>query len=204
VSDAGDSNFFAVAARQRAHRLFTDDPIDDATIERLLDAAVRAPSAENRQPWEFVVVRDDTARARIAELMARAWDGGGREYSEQRLSASVLADVDAAMHGGFARTPVFIVVCADVTRGHENTIDSSVFPAVQNLLLGATALGLGSALTTIATVFGRELRELLALPENVRPRAVVPIGHPAKQLGSSKREPASTHTHRDTYGTPWS
>jgi nitroreductase len=136
--------------------------------------------------------------------MARAWDGGGRQYSEDRLSASVLADVDAAMHGGFARTPVFIVVCADLDRGHENTIGSSIFPAVQNLLLAATALGLGSALTTIATVFSGELRKLLGLPQNVQPVAVIPIGHPAKQLGPGRRDPATDHMHRNNYGTPWS
>ncbi|HEY1738559.1 MAG TPA: nitroreductase family protein [Acidimicrobiia bacterium] len=198
------SDFFDVAARQRAHRAFTDEPVADATIVQLLDAAVRAPSAENRQPWEFVVVRDADVRARIADLMARAWDGGGREYSQDRLSKTVLADVEVAMHGGFAVAPVFIVVCGDVHRSHENAMQSSVFPAVQNLLLGATALGLGSALTTIATVFGKELRTLLALPKHVRPLAVVPLGHPAKQLGPSKREPATTHMHRDHYGTPWS
>jgi nitroreductase len=198
------ADFFDVVARQRAYRAFTDAPVDDATIEKLLDAAVRAPNAENRQPWEFVVVRDAALRTAIGELMAKAWDGGGRSYSEGRLTTAMLNDVDAAMHGGVARAPVIVVVCADLDRGHENAVPASIFPAIQNLLLGATALGLGSALTTIATVFRSELQALLALPANVRPLAVVPLGHPAKQLGPSKREPASTHTHRDHYGTPWS
>jgi nitroreductase len=196
-------DFFEVAARQRAYRHYTDEPVDDATVERLIEAAVRAPNAENRQPWEFVVVRDAAARAQIAELMTKAWEGGGRKYSEARLSETVLADVDAAMRGGFGRAPVFIVVCADLDRVHEQALGSSIFPAVQNLLLAATALGLGSALTTIATVFARELAALLALPDRVRAVAVVPIGHPAKTLGPSNREPAPTHMHRDRYGTGW-
>jgi len=197
------ADFFDVAARQRAHRAFTDEPVDDATLERLLDTAVSAPSAENRQPWEFIVVRDADTRTAIGDLMARAWDGGGREHSQHRLSPALLADVDLAMHGGVAAAPVVIVVCADVERGDERTLGSSIFPAVQNLLLGATALGLGTALTTIATVFGRELATLLELPDHVRPVAVVPLGHPARQLGPSKREPAASHTHRDRYGVTW-
>ncbi len=196
-------DFFDLAARQRAHRAFTNDPVDDATIERLLDAAVRAPSAENMQPWEFIVVRAAAARARIGTLMVQAWEGGGRHFSEGRLPPGMLADVDAGIRGGVAGAPVVIVVCADLERGHEATIGSSIFPAVQNLLLAATALGLGSALTTIATSFAHELRALLELPERVRPAAVVPIGHPARALGPSRRNPATTHMHRDHYNNPW-
>jgi nitroreductase len=198
-----DTEFFAVAARQRAHRAFTDEPVDDATVERLLDAAVRAPSAENRQPWEFVIVRDAGVRGAIGALIERAWAAGGRQHSEGRLDPKLLADVDASMRGSVAAAPVLIVVCADLERGDERTIGSSIFPAVQNLLLAATALGLGSALTTIATVYARELAETLALAHTVRPVAVVPLGHPARQLGPSRREPARDHTHRDRYGNPW-
>lgn len=197
------TDFFEVAGRQRAHRRFTDAPVDDATIERLLDAAVRAPSAENRQPWEFVVVRDTATRAALGDLMVRAWEGGGKAWSQSRLSPGMLADVDAGMHGGVAGAPVVLVVCVDLERGMEVTIGSSIFPAVQNILLGATALGLGSALTTIATGFDAELRALLALPDHVRPVALVPLGHPARALGPSRRDPVATHTHRERFGEPW-
>lgn len=198
-----NDDFFDVVRRQRAHRQFGDAAVEDATVERLLDAAVRAPSAENRQPWEFVVVRHAAARRGLADLMARAWDGGGRRASQGRLSPGVFADVDAGMHGGFASAPVMIVVCADLGRGTEPTIGSSIFPAVQNLLLAATALGLASALTTIATVRDAELRALLVLPEQVRAVALVPIGYPARPLGPSQREPATAHAHRERFGQPW-
>jgi nitroreductase len=197
------TDFFDVVARQRAHRRFTDEPVDDATVERMLEAAVRAPNAENRQPWVFLVVREPALRGALGDLMARAWDGGGKQWSESRISARFLADVESGMHGGFAGAPVMIVVGADLTRTAEPTVASSVFPAIQNLLLAAGALGLGSALTTIATGFAAELRELLSLPETVRVVAIVPIGHPAKQLGPSKRDPAREHAHRDRYGAPW-
>ena len=97
-----------------------------------------------------------------------------------------------------------IVVCADTERGLPQTVPSSIFPAVQNLLLAATALGLGTALTTITVGFRDELRALLELPEHVVPVAVVPLGHPARQLGPPRREPFASHTYRDHYGAPWS
>jgi nitroreductase len=98
---------------------------------------------------------------------------------------------------------VNLVVCADVQRGLEATIPSSIFPAVQNLLLAATALGLGSALTTITTGFRSEMQALLGLPESVWPIALVPIGHPVRPLGPPQREPFIEHTHRERYGQTW-
>ena len=144
----------------------------DADVARLLEAATYAPSAENRQPWEFIVVRD---RALIASHR-RARPGGhgttvGRAFSRARSTPKLLADVERGATGGIAAAPVHIVVCADTERGLEQTVPSSIFPAVQNLLLAATALGLGSALTTIALDYRAELTSLLALPDTVVPVA---------------------------------
>ena len=196
-------DFFSVAHRQRAHRAFSDETVTDEEIERLLDAAVQAPSAENKQPWEFVVVRDARLRDGIGTLMLRAWELGGAEDARARLDAQTFAKVEAGMRGGVTAAPVVIVVCADVERGRKETVGSSVFPAVQNLLLAATALGLGSALTTIATYFRTEMASLLGLPEHVWAVAVVPIGRPARSLGPPRRDPVATHTHRDRFGKAW-
>jgi nitroreductase len=196
-------DFFAVVRTQRAHRAFTADPLPDDLVERVLEAATYAPSAENTQPWVFVVVRDDAARGRIGELNRQAWEGGGRDFSRPRLSPEVFAKVEAGATGGIADAPVLVVVCGDASRCVEAVLESSVWPAVQNLLLAAHALGLGSALTTITTVFGDELRSLLALPEHVRPLGVVPLGRPAKQLGPPRRAPVAEKTFRGRYGEPW-
>jgi nitroreductase len=201
--NADDADFFAVVHRQRACRAFSAEPVDDAFVARVLDAATFAPSAENRQPWEFVVVRDAQARAALGELTARAWEAGGREFARARLDDKLMADVDAGATGGLAAAPVMIVVCADTERGLVATVPSSIFPAVQNLLLAATALGLGSALTTITTAFAPELRVLLGLPEHLVPVAIVPLGWPARALGPPRRDPFAPHTHRERYGTGW-
>jgi nitroreductase len=203
VNDAAVGDLFAVVARQRACRIFADDPVDDAIVGRVLEAATYAPSAENRQPWEFVVVRDAQRRAQIGELIRRAWDHGGRSFAEERLAPGLLADVDRGARGGIAAAPVHVVACVDLERALEQTVASSMFPAIQNLLLAATALGLGSALTTIATVFADELRALLVLPAHVRPVAVVPLGWPARPLGPPRRDPFGDHTHRERFGAPW-
>jgi nitroreductase len=197
------ADFVGVVSRQRAHRSFTAEAVDDELVARVLTAATFAPSAENKQPWEFVVVRDDATRAAIGDLSRRAWEAHGRSFSESRLTPQMLAEVDRGATGGVAHAPVNIVVCADVQRGLEITIPSSIFPAVQNLLLAATALGLGSALTTITSGFRAEMQSILELPDHVWPVALVPLGHPAKPLGPPRRAPFTEHTHRDGYGRPW-
>ena len=195
--------FFDVVLRQRACRAFTDQPVDDGLIERCLEAATHAPSAENRQPWVFVVVRDESLRSAIGDLTRRAWRGGGRAHSEGRLSTALLADVDAGAEGGVARAPVIVVAGGDTELGLESTFPSSVFPAVQNLLLAAGALGLGSAMTTLATSFAEELRGVLDLPATVRPLAVIPLGWPARPLGLPRRVPVGERAYRDRFGQPW-
>jgi len=197
------NDLFDVFTRQRACRSFATTDVTDDEIARVLAAATFAPSAENRQPWEFVVVRDEARRAAIGELTRRAWETTGRAFSEGRLPPALLADVDRGASGGIAAAPVNVVVCADVARSLEQTVASSIFPAVQNLLLAATALGLGSALTTITTGHRHELQEILGLPDHVKPVAVVPLGHPARRLGPPRREPFAAHTHRERYRSPW-
>lgn len=196
-------DLFAVVSRQRACRAFSTDAVDDDTIARILTAATFAPSAENKQPWEFVVVRADATRAAIGDLSRRAWEARGRAFSETRLTPKMLAEVDQGATGGVAHAPVNIVVCADVQRGLEATIPSSIFPAVQNLLLAATAVGLGSALTTITTGFRAEMQAILGLSDHVWPIALVPIGYPAKPLAPPRRAPFTDRTHRERYNTPW-
>ena len=198
-----DADLFAVITRQRACRAFSAEPVTDDDITRILDAATHAPSAENRQPWEFVIVRDPAVRAAIGDLTRRAWEAHGRAFSETRLSPGLLAEVSRGATGGIAAAPVQVVVCADLERGLAATVASSIFPAVQNVLLAATALGLGSALTTLTTGYADELRALVGLPPTVVPVAVVPLGWPARPLGPPRREPFAEHTHRERYGESW-
>ncbi|MGO9457522.1 MAG: nitroreductase family protein [Acidimicrobiales bacterium] len=192
--------FFDVVLSQRACRHFSDRPVDDDLVARCLVAATHAPSAENLQPWVFVVVREQRTRAAVGDLMRELWRDAGRPHSEGRLSPALLDDVERGAEGGVAAAPVLVVVCGDASIGLEATLASSVFPAVQNLLLAANALGLGSAMTTLATLAGDRLSALLELPISVRPMAVTPLGWPARPLGPPRRLPLATRAHLDTYG----
>ncbi len=195
--------FFDVVHTQRAARSFLTDPIDDETVEKILTAATHAPSAENSQPFVFVVVRDPAVRSRIGELTARAWQGGARAAEEGRLSPTFLRDVERGAMGGVAAAPVLIVVCGDTRLTFAPAMDASVFPAVQNLLLAAHALGLGSTLTTLPVLDGDALSSLLVLPPEVVPVAVVPLGHLPKPLGPPRRQHLSEKAHLDRYGNPF-
>jgi nitroreductase len=192
--------FFDVVVRQRACRHFAPDPVPDVDVATMLDAAVHAPSAENAQPWVFVVVRDAGQRQRIAELTRRLWDGGASQHSRARLAADLFTEVDGSVRAGFGGAPVLVVVAGD---GRDSTtrrmLPASIFPAVQNLLLAANALGYGSALMTLATVAAAELRELVGLVDGIEPMAIVPIGRPARALGPPRRTSAGDKTHIDRY-----
>jgi nitroreductase len=198
-----DRPFFDVVLHQRACRAFADRPVPDAMVELCLRAATHAPSAENRQPWVFVVLRDDAQRNRVAALTRRAWREGGRAHSEGRLSAGLLNEVDQGAETGMEGAPVLVVVCGDRALGLETTLPSSVYPSIQNLLLAANAVGLGSAMTTLATMFSAELAGVLELPDTVVPMAVIPLGWPARPLGPPRRLPVAERAHLDRYGTPF-
>lgn len=200
---AAGPGFFDVVLSQRACRHFSDRPVDDTLVAQCLLAATHAPSAENLQPWVFVVVRDPDRRAAVGDLMRQVWRHAGRPHSEGRLPAALLADVDSGAEGAIAAAPVLVVACGDAAVGLEQTLPSSIFPAVQNLLLAATALGLGSAMTTLATLAGDRLSALLDLPATVRPMALTPLGWPARPLGPPRRLPVSARAHRDRYGQPF-
>jgi nitroreductase len=197
------NDFFSVVLSQRAHRSLLPDPVSDDIVERILEAATHAPSAENRQPWVFVVVRGTAQRQNIAALVRQVWTSGVGEFARTRSSERLHADVDRWATAGLADAPVMIAVCGDTREAEEFLLPSSIFPAVQNLLLAAHASGLGSLLSTLPLVAGERLRELLALPPEVVPIAVVPIGHPARKLRPPKRVSFRAKTFRDRYGDPW-
>jgi nitroreductase len=201
--DGGPPSFFEVVLAQRACRQFDGRPVDDDLVTRCLTAATHAPSAENLQPWVFVVVVDDQQRAAVADLTRQVWRHSGRARSEDRLTPGLFDEVDRGAETGMAGAPVQVVVCGDSSVAHRSTLASSVYPATQNLLLAANALGMGSAMTTLATLDGKSLGAILGLPDHVHPMAVVPLGWPARPLGPPRRLPLDQRVHRDRFGTPW-
>lgn len=196
------SDFFHIVHSQRACRAFTSEPVPDEVVAQLLEIATRAPSAENLQPWAFVVCEDPDARSGLAEIAAGVW-AAARELVVDRLDPIILRDTDRLIDKGFGGAPVIVVVCADTNLVEPPFVEGSIFPAVQNLLLGASALGYGSALTTFTLFDLDAVRKLLVLPDHIRPLAVVPIGRPARSLTAPRRRPAGPVTYRDRFGVPF-
>lgn len=192
-----------MAHRQRAYRFLRPDPVPDELIGQLLDTATRAPSAQNTQPWEFVVVTDPEVRHRITDHTRHSWETVAREFSRPEVDTYQWAHTDAWATGAFADAPVIIVVCGDTRAMDVGRLASSIFPAVQNILLGALALGLGSLLSTLPVLSAPVIGPILGLPEHLVAMASIPVGWPVKPLGPPKRVPFGEKTHRDRYGQTW-
>ena len=200
----GMSDVFTVVHAQRACRAFSDAPVGDADLARILDAAVHAPSAENKQPWEFVVVRDAAARAAIGALMTRAWETAGRAFSQGRLPGAHARRGRtgrdrrdrgrAGPRGGRRRHP------AGPRRGGGRV----------DLPGGAEPVARGHRARPRHRAHHHRARLRRRAPGARRLPATTcgrwPWSRSATRpgvLGPSRRDPFAEHTHREQYGSPW-
>lgn len=195
--------FFDVVFSQRACREFADRPVTDDEIRQILRAATFAPSAMNHQPWVFVVVRSDDSRGALTTIMRELWEGGGRPATEGRVPDSLFDEVDLGFTKTLRDAPVLIVVAGDTATAPADQLPWSIYPAAQNLLLAATAMGLGSALTTLATFRASEVQKIAGLPSSLIPMAIIPVGWPARELGRPRRMPLEGKAFRETFGQPF-
>ena len=204
-----------------AIRDFTDEPVDDATLARVLDVARFAPSGGNRQGWHVVVVRDPSIRRRIRD----AYLGGWYEYLAQRAAGltpwsprndrAVEADAignagaiaGAASPDGFAErldeVPVLLAVLVDLgaLAAVDRDLDrytfagaASVYPFAWNLLLAAREEGLGGVITTMAIRAESEVLDALGAPEGHAVAALLALGHPTRTFTKLTRAPVASFT----------
>lgn len=208
--ELAENDIFEVIGTQRAMRRLKPDPVSDHHVKQLIWAATRAPSGGNRQPWRFLVVRDPEKRKAIAKLYKEVWDGyepGALAVSE-RLTPEEAESNNRVMKSGryladhMAEVPVLIVVCTFVEPGATTgiTSGSSIYPAVQNLMLAARALGLGTALTTLHKQREDEVRSILGIPDTVETAALIPVGWPRGNFGEGRRQPVEKVTYWDSWG----
>ena len=194
----GEAMFTQRAIRRMRH----DRPVDDADLETILDAAAKAPSGSNNQPARFLVVRDRGKIRAFGKLYHEAWwakrrDDLGWTGKHDMPEGSPFA-MAALLADEMADAPVVILafsVGAGVP-GH------SVFPAVQNLLLAARALGIGSVLTTLHPDVMDRVYEMFAVPADVSFHCCIPLGYPRGSFGPTRRYPTAATTSWDTWGTP--
>ena len=183
---------------QRAIRRLKPDPISDEDMKTLMDAASKAPSSRNEQKARFLVVRDRERIRKFAELYHEAWwakrPAGWRPEDSQpgdlHLSAMRLADE-------MKDVPTVVLV---ISTSPGNA--SSVFPAAQNLMLAARALGIGSVLTTLHPCVTDRIHELFGIPSQGEVHCCIPLGYPEGRFGTTARLPTSETTYYEEWGKP--
>jgi nitroreductase len=206
-------------------REFTDDPLPDPVLYRILDNARFAPSGGNRQGTHVTVVRDATVRQRLGELNVT----GARRYFAQlaanekpwnpiaptSVPAQTIADtaVPDEFTAPFRRASVVLVITVDLAyvAAMDQDLDrigvvsgASVYPLVWNILLSARNEGYGGTLTTMAVPEETQIRDLLGIPDTHAVAALVPLGKPVRQLSKLRRSPVDEFTSRDRFdGAPF-
>jgi len=177
----------------RAVRNFDSKPVENEKIMKILNAAIKAPSSANSQPWEFMVLRDFEKKKKVGQVVALAWS----KYVEDKLNVlpentkklfqSVTELVEKTQ-----QIPVIILACLDLDKASktEESKYASIYPAVQNILLAAHALGLGTCLTTHGCTETRgesQVKQILQIPDRIKIAAFIYLGYPIKKLHFPKR-----------------
>ena len=184
-------------------RHLKSDPVPDDLIWKLLDAATRAPSGGNRQPWNFIVLRDLDARTKIANWYLDSWIDDYGQIQDAGRDDPALARVFASadhLANHLAEVPVLIIGTIRNTGSAGVLSGASIYPAIQNLMLAARALGLGTTLTTRFRSREAEIKQLLGIPTEVDIMALVPVGWPKGKFGAGPRMPAQKVTYWDRWG----
>lgn len=169
-------DFFEVVRKRRSIRAYKPDPVEEEKLMKVLEAARLAPSAANRQPWHFIVVRDPEIKEKLGKAYPRDW---------------------------FVKAPVIIVACADPAaawrrKDGEEYWKVDVAIAMEHLVLAATNEGLGTC--WIAAFDEKAAKEALGIPEHVRVVAMTPLGYPAEEKGPvTERKTLDQFVHYDKW-----
>lgn len=212
--DLASENLFDIMYTTRAMRRLKPDPVPDDLIVKILEAGTRAANGANLQTWHFIVIKDTAIKKAVQVWYKKAFDefvspryadnptpAGSTEakYHRQHHAVEYLTD-------HFHEAPVWIVACIK----HENPLippdrkaGASIYPAVQNMLLAARALGLGASLTNRHLFFEEETEKALELPAGMHSYAIVPIGYPMGNFGPVGRGDLRDFVSLDRVGQPW-
>ncbi|MFT4570563.1 MAG: nitroreductase [Hyphomicrobiaceae bacterium] len=232
------ADLFEIMYSCRAMRRFKPDPIPEAVIEQLIDAAIQCPSGSNAQNWKFVVVRDRDKLTEIQKLWKTSWAFYGETVNavlrpgEDPAAKARQSKAGTYMVDHMHEVPALIFVCAKrddvlaeafaspstlmaairhfglggalnlITSGSKTSIQAAggaAFPAVQNLLLAARALGLGAVLTTPHLFQPGAYEKIVGIPAEATLCAVIPVGYPLGKFGPIRRPPAQDAMSWDTY-----
>ena len=225
-----DIGLFEAIHTARSLRRLKPDPVPEPLITQVLDAAIRAPSAGNAQNWAFVVVRDAELRRGLGAIYRKASDIAAAMYSARGRPPHLteaqfrrLMSTGGHLWDHMGEAPVILLPCMhqpvvppaealspEMRAHHQDELayaarirGSSIYPAVQNIILACRALGLGTTITTNHLRCESEVRALLGLPVDVDTFAMMPIGWPLDTFGPLSRKPLAEVVHADQWGNAW-
>jgi nitroreductase len=203
-----DIGVFEAIYSLRQFTRYKPDPVPMEALDKIVEAATKAPSGGNRQPWEFIVVTDRDLIRQVGEIYRDVWletwgetarTGEGGAHGQARYLAQHMPEV-----------PAMIMVCVDRSQGGAppapgqipagGSEGSSIWPAVQNLFLAARALGLGTRLTTAHLRREAPVKDVLGIPAHIGTVTLIPVGYPKGNFGPTKRRPAAEVTSYNRYG----
>lgn len=206
-------DIFHIMKTARPMRRLKPDHVPQELLEEILDAAVCAPNSLNTQPYTFLVARDKTTKTFFGEKYHEAMTTRFSKYAPPEDENTAFArNFRTAMALGkhIPDVPVLLFICGErdwplatpekARVGLAPPSFGSVFPCVQNILLGCRAKGLGSSLTTMHQAFEAELIEFLGIPATHGIVAVIPIGYPKGKFGPLTRKPSAGITYIERWG----
>lgn len=204
-------DLFEIIETTRAMRRLKPDPVPDELIAKILRAGACAPNGGNTQKWRFLVIKDRKIKDAVAVWYKKAFDEWiGPRYrssepppgvTKERYLRQVAAVEYLTDH--YAEAPVWIVACLEDGPTPNRGTGSSIYPAVQNMVLATRALGLGTTLTTRHMMFEKEADAALGLPDGVHSYAILPIGWPMGKFGPVGRGPLKEIVYQDRWGEPY-
>ena len=203
-------DLFEAIYTTRAMRRLKPDPVPSEIVMRVIEAATLGPSGSNRQPWIFLVVTEAATKQFVAERYKRAWDTfyltpEKRAVMETQPESPAGKTLKSANYlaNHLAEAPVLIFPCVkrynDKFRPGE-PMYGAIYPAVQNLCLAARGYGLGTSITGLHHIFGKEVDELLGVPPTYANEILVPMGYPKGRWGRPARKAAADVTFFEHWG----
>ena len=188
---------------QRSIRRFRPDPISAADLELILEAATRAPNGGNRQPGRFLILTDPEVIREFGALYREAWWAKRRDEKQpwttrEQVPAEERGHVAAARLADEIKDAPCIVLALSTGKGQA----SSVIPSVQNLMLAARALGIGSVPTTLHAQVLERVYRLLDIPADMEFHLCIPLGYPRGNFGPTQRRPTAETTYLNRWGAP--
>jgi len=191
---------------QRSIRRFKTDPISDEDLELIMEAAIKAPNGGNRQSGRFLILNDPAVIREFAVLYREAWWAKRRDEKQpwttrEQIPPEERGHVSAARLADEIKDAPCIVLAFTASKGGA----SSVISAVQNLMLAARALGIGSVPTTLHPTVMERVYQLLGVAPDAEFHLCIPLGYPRGRFGPTDRLPTSetTYLNRWSERVPW-